>query len=213
MNASFTSSADAPADLVRQTQGLARGLAARDWVCCEDFLAAGRIGALRREALALRAEGRFHPAGIGQVAERRADIRGDDILWIEEEAPVAQALQQQELAMLKDAINATLYLGLHDFEGHYAAYPAGAGYARHVDRFHGDDRRVLSVVLYLNEDWEPEDGGELCLYRSLEAPEPMARVSPQGGTLICFLSEKVPHEVLPTRRTRLSLSGWFRRRA
>jgi len=161
----------------------------------------------------LRADGRFHPAGIGHVAERHADVRGDDIHWVEQEAPLAWDLQQQELARLKDAINATLYLGLHDFEGHYAAYPAGAGYARHVDRFRGDNRRVLSVVLYLNQGWDPEDGGELCLYGSQEAPEPVARISPEGGTLICFLSEHVPHEVLPTRRMRWSLSGWFRRRA
>lgn len=213
MNASFTSAADSSADPGQTIRALAQALSERDWVCCPDFLPAGRVDALRREALALRADGRFHPAGIGHVAERRRDIRGDDILWVEEDAPLAQALQQQELAQLKDAINTTLYLGLHDFEGHYAAYPAGADYARHVDRFHGDNRRVLSVVLYLNEGWEPEDGGELCLYGDQESPEPVARISPVGGTLICFLSEHVPHEVLPTRRMRLSLSGWFRRRA
>jgi SM-20-related protein len=130
-----------------------------------------------------------------------------------DEAPLAAALQQEELAQFKDAINTTLYLGLHDFEGHYAAYPAGTGYARHVDRFRDDDRRVLSVVLYLNDAWDQEDGGDLCLYASQQALEPVARISPQGGTLICFLSAAVPHEVLPTRRTRWTLSGWFRRRA
>lgn len=205
--------ADGPAGLGERLHTLARALAERDWVCCPDFLPAGRIAALRQEALTLRAAGCFHPAGIGHVAQRRTDIRGDDILWVEGEAPLAQALQQQELVQLKDAINATLYLGLHDFEGHYAAYPAGAGYTRHVDRFQGDSRRVLSVVLYLNEDWNPGDGGELCLYRSREPAEPVARINPVGGTLICFLSEHIPHEVLPTRRTRLSFSGWFRQRA
>lgn len=192
---------------------MAQALAERNWVCCPDFLPQDHVAALRREAEALRGNGRFHPAGIGHVAERHVDIRGDDILWVEEQTPLAQALQQQELARLKDAINSTLYLGLHDFEGHYAAYPSGAGYARHVDRFRGDGRRVLSVVLYLNDAWEPEDGGELCLYADETARDPALRVSPQGGMLICFLSEYVPHEVLPTRRTRWSLSGWFRRRA
>src|SRR5579885_548923 len=210
MNVSLIGSASDPAPAIR---ALAQGLVERDWICCPDFLPPARVSALRREAESLRMEGRFHPAGIGHVAERRADIRGDDIPWVEQEASLAWAVQQQELAQLKDAINATLYMGLHDFEGHYAVYPAGAGYARHVDRFQGSNRRVLSVVLYLNEAWEPEDGGELCLYGSQEPSEPVARISPAGGTLICFLSEHVPHEVLPTRRTRWSLSGWFRRRA
>jgi SM-20-related protein len=213
MNPSLDTSATAAAGSVPTLQSLAQALAERDWICCPDFLSPARVTALRREAEALRGIGRFHPAGIGHVAERRSDIRGDDIYWVEEQAPLAQALQREELAQLREAINSTLYLGLHDFEGHYAAYPTGAGYARHVDRFRGDDRRVLSVVLYLNEHWDTEDGGDLCLYDGETAAEPAARISPQGGTLICFLSEHVPHEVLPTRRMRWSLSGWFRRRA
>jgi SM-20-related protein len=101
---------------------------------------------------------------------------------------------------------------LQDFEGHYAAYPAGAGYARHMDRLRGDDRRVVSLVLYLNDAWDPEDGGELCLYSGEGEAQPAARLAPRGGTLVCFLSAHVPHEVMATRRTRWSLSGWFRRR-
>lgn len=206
-------SADSPGDTAQRIHALAEALAERDWVCCPGFLPPARVNDLRREAEALRLAGRFHPAGIGQLAERHTDVRGDEIHWVEEQAPLAAALQQGELSQFKDAINATLYLGLHDFEGHYAAYPVGAGYGRHVDRFQSDDRRVLSVVLYLNDSWSPEDGGDLCLYGSSEAREPAARISPQGGTLICFLSEHVPHEVLPTRRMRWSLSGWFRRHA
>lgn len=213
MNASLMTPADSSTRQAQTIHGLAQALTGQDWICCPGFLPQDRVAALRHEAEVLRSGGRFHPAGIGHVAKRRTDIRGDDILWVEEDAPFAHALQQQELAQLKDAINSTLYLGLHDFEGHYAVYPAGAGYARHVDHFHGSNRRVLSVVLYLNDAWEPEDGGELCLYGSQEGQEPVARISPLGGTLICFLSEHVPHEVLPTRRTRWSLSGWFRRRA
>jgi hypothetical protein len=35
----------------------------------------------------------------------------------------------------------------------------------------------------------------------------------RGGTLVVFLSDRFPHEVLPARRERLSLAGWFRRRS
>jgi SM-20-related protein len=38
-------------------------------------------------------------------------------------------------------------------------------------------------------------------------------VLPVAGTLVCFLSDRFEHEVLPATRERLSLTGWFRRRA
>jgi SM-20-related protein len=37
-------------------------------------------------------------------------------------------------------------------------------------------------------------------------------VSPCAPTLVAFLSERFEHEVLPARRERLSLTGWFGRR-
>jgi SM-20-related protein len=124
--------------------------------------------------------------------------------------PLAWQLLQRELEALRAALNAATLLGLHDFEGHYALYPAGASYARHVDNFRGGSDRLVSLVLYLNQDWTDTDGGELCLYPG-EAPAPV-RVAPQAGTLMCFLSEGMPHEVRPAKRDRLSLTGWFRRR-
>lgn len=100
-------------------------------------------------------------------------------------------------------------LGLEDFESHFALYPPGAFYLKHVDRFRDDDRRMVSAVLYLNDDWLPEHGGQLRMYldESLEQD-----VVPNGGCLVVFLSGDIPHEVLPATRDRLSLTGWFRRR-
>jgi SM-20-related protein len=191
---------------------LAEGFATHDWMCCLGFLSPARVTSLRQEAESLRAAGRFHPAGIGKGGERRTGIRGDEVMWVDGgTAPLAEALQRKELTALREAINAATYLGLQDFEGHYAAYPAGAGYARHVDRFRDDDRRVVSLVLYLNDAWESGDGGELCLYAGAGDAAPAAKLLPAGGTLACFLSERVPHEVLAAQRTRLSFTGWFRR--
>lgn len=171
--------------------------------------------ALRQECQALHGAGRFRAAGVGREAAHEPAVRGDEILWLEERAdwaPEAAGLLRDEFSALRDAINAETFLGLQDFEGHYAVYPAGTRYARHVDRFRDDSRRVISLVFYLNEDWNPEEGGELCLYRGLADRDPAARITPQGGTLVCFLSDAVPHEVLPSLRPRLSLTGWFRRR-
>ena len=194
-------------------QNLVTGLAERDWAVRENLLDARRVIALRTEAEALHAAGHFHAAGIGQDALRRTDIRGDESLWLTPDmTPLAWGLMQQELEALRLAVNAVTYLGLHEFEGHYAVYPPGAAYARHLDRFRDDNQRVVSVVLYLNNDWDAADGGELRLYPGNPQATVPVTLSPRGGTLVCFLSERVPHEVLVANRMRLSLTGWFRRR-
>ena len=93
-----------------------------------------------------------------------------------------------------------------DFEAHYARYDAGHFYSRHLDRFNDESSRTISVVIYLNDSWTQDDGGELRLYVT-----PQVDVRPAGGTLVCFTSDKVEHEVLPSSRTRTSLAAWFRR--
>lgn len=198
-------------DLILQT--LSAELAERDWAVREGYLDLPRVAGLRAEAHALFTDGHFHTAGIGQQGERHAEIRGDSLLWLAPDiTPLAWALLQQELDALRLAVNAATYLGLHEFEGHYAAYPPGTSYTRHLDRFREGNQRVVSLVLYLNADWGADDGGELHLYP--EGPQATGPVtlSPRGGTLVCFLSEAVPHEVLAARRLRLALTGWFRRR-
>jgi SM-20-related protein len=194
---------------------IASGFESRDWICCPGFLPGPRVEALRHESTALHGAGKFHAAGIGRGALRDAAVRGDEVLWFEDDltwAPEAARLLSGEFSALRDAINAATFLGLQDFEGHYAVYAPGARYARHVDRFKHDSRRVVSVVLYLNDAWEAEDGGELCLYRDPADAEPAGRVLPEAGTLVCFLSATLPHEVREARRARMSLTGWFRRR-
>ena len=105
-------------------------------------------------------------------------------------------------------LNQTLLLGLFSPEGHYAIHPPGAGYRRHCDCFRDDDARVL-CVLYLNSGWSKQDGGALAdAFRRGQQCD----VLPIGGTLVCFLSERFEHEVLPAKRERAALTGWFRRR-
>jgi SM-20-related protein len=36
-------------------------------------------------------------------------------------------------------------------------------------------------------------------------------ILPLGGRLVLFLSDLIEHEVLPARRERYSITGWFRR--
>jgi len=181
-----------------------------------DFLPHTTVAALANEARPRDAEGEFHPAGIGRGTGRvqRSDVRGDRILWLDEGSarPVQQPLWQA-LDALRAALNQKLLLGLFSFEAHYALYPPGAFYRRHRDQFRGhatsSDIRVISCALYLNETWTLADGGALRIYDRDQVRE----VLPFAGTLVCFLSDRFEHEVLPAPRERLALTGWFRRRA
>jgi SM-20-related protein len=109
---------------------------------------------------------------------------------------------------LRINLNRHLFLGLFDYECHYAYYPPGAFYRKHVDAFKGDTNRILSAVLYLNPIWEPQDGGELVLYSNQE--ELLESILPSYGKLVLFLSQDFPHEVLPVSKSRYSIAGWFR---
>ena len=101
---------------------------------------------------------------------------------------------------LRQALNASLFLGLEDFECHFALYPPGAYYQKHVDRFRDDDARTVSAVLYLNDAWLPEHGGALRLH----LPQRQVDIQPTGGSLVVFMSAGTEHEVLPASRDRLS---------
>jgi len=186
-------------------------LATRGWSQQALFLPLELAGALAAECRRRHAEGELNPAGVGRGAaqEVREAIRGDQIQWIDPGQAEACDRYLELMGNLRQAINQGLFLGLEDFECHFALYPPGAFYRRHLDRFRDDDRRMVSVVLYLNERWQPEDGGQL---RMFLADDVEHDVQPEAGSLVVFLSGEVPHEVLPANRERLSLTGWFRRR-
>jgi SM-20-related protein len=156
------------------------------------------------------AGGEFRPAAVGAGDGRavRPAIRGDRIGWLTMAAGDAERQLLARFEALRVALNRDLMLGLADLECHYAIYESGARYARHLDRSPKGAERVVSVVLYLNEDWVPGDGGELLI----ATPEGDLRVEPRAGTLVAFLSQRFEHEVLPALRTRRSLTGWFRLR-
>ena len=107
------------------------------------------------------------------------------------------------------SMNRGLFLGLQDYQGHFAVYPRGASYARHFDRLVGSDVRAISAALYLNDAWQPGHGGQLRIYTGGGRSED---VLPLGGRLVAFPSDRFEHEVLPATRERMSFTGWFRRR-
>ena len=156
-------------------------------------------------------DGELNSAGVGRQHDHRLNrfVRRDDTRWLEPGvAPDANFLAWME--QLRLGINRRLFLGLFDYEAHYARYAPGAFYKKHIDAFDiGQRNRVLSTVLYLNPAWCAENGGEMVIYGESDG-EVIEVVQPLYGRLAVFLSERFPHEVLPTATTRYSIAGWFR---
>lgn len=152
----------------------------------------------------------FDQAGTGRDEHYRVNqfVRSDRICWIDESSPAAREYLDW-MERLRRRINQALYLGLFDYECHYAYYPKNGFYRKHLDALKGQTNRVLSTVLYLNPRWQHTDGGELIMY-SENDEEPLLRVLPAWGKMVIFLSEYFPHEVLPAKKRRFSLTGWFR---
>lgn len=71
----------------------------------------------------------------------------------------------------------------------------------------------VQVLLYLNDAWSDADGGQLRLYADPADPPAGTDIQPLGGRLVTFLSTDYPHEVLPARRERVSVTGWLKRRS
>lgn len=185
------------------------------WVAIPSFIVPGMVAALREECARLVAQGSFHDAAIGSGADRQTagDVRADQILWLEQSgSSEAQKECLDRFEELRLKLNRELQLGLFEFECHFARYKPGAFYRKHLDQFSRDSRRRLSSILYLNSNWQSEDGGELRLYLEGAPVSRHVDIRPDGGTLVLFLSDRFPHEVLPAKRERLSLTGWFKTR-
>jgi hypothetical protein len=105
------------------------------------------------------------------------------------DASSSSSQQSQSLLELSNkAFNAKLAVTL----------PGGSTYPLHVDNAQGlvaNDVRKLTVILYLNPAYKSTDGGELRLHLSNEQ---VLDLQPQGGRLVLFWSDEIPHEVLPT---------------
>lgn len=155
-------------------------------------------------------QGDFASAGIGRGDEYAVDksIRGDKIYWLEKESEFeGERYYMSVMDQFTDYLNRTCYTGIQFHEFHFAFYPPGTFYQRHLDRFQNGNSRLFSVVFYLNEDWGPDDGGELVLY----LPDQELVVQPLANRLAFFDSALIEHEVRVAHRERLSITGWFRR--
>jgi len=193
---------------IHQLNQLADGIAETGYAVIDEFLSLEEVQNIQELDGFKNGLLQFKKAGIGKSQEKQINeaIRGDYIQWIKPES--AEPPLQVYLSKLKELIsfvNQNLYLSLKDFEVHQTIYPIGTFYKRHLDQFKKEDYRKLSVICYLNSDWQESDGGQLRIYLDNETKD----ILPLAGRLVCFRSDLLEHEVLPATRERLSITGWL----
>lgn len=178
------------------------------WAELPDFLTPEVAHGIRSEIHEVQIQNGFKQAAIGKQEQKAIDTsqRGDFISWINPHSASAHTRTYlDKINAVISELNYNFYLGIRDYECHYAHYPPGTFYKKHVDRHKNGSPRRVSTVLYLNPDWTASDGGELVIY---DTSENASRIEPRLGTLAIFLSE-LEHEVLITHRDRMSITGWM----
>ena len=90
----------------------------------------------------------------------------------------------------------------------FKCFPGGAAeYGAHFDGGQVGAATKLTAVLYCNEHWRAEDGGQL---RILDERGGCWRsVTPHAGRLILFLVKDCLHKVEPCHATRFALTNWW----
>ncbi|WP_373073460.1 2OG-Fe(II) oxygenase [Zeaxanthinibacter enoshimensis] len=196
---------------IDQFENLINGFMEKGYGSCDDFLEPELINGLRDKLLALHQSGEMHPAGIGKNFDykKNAEIRGDVIRWLDEKnCDPQEQLFFEKLDRFVTHLNSTCYTGINGYEFHYAYYAPGSFYKRHLDRFRSDKGRQFSFVIYLNDNWQETDGGEISLYLG----NTDTRLSPVAGRVVFFKSDKTEHEVhIASGRPRLSIAGWLKK--
>jgi SM-20-related protein len=181
-------------------------LSEHHYVVIDDFLDDGLYGKLREffnQKLSA-----FEQAGIGAANQNliKRNIRGDRTYWLDRGRD--DDLQDFWLLLdeAKQVLNRYCYLSLTGEEFHLAHYPSGGHYARHLDQFEGRNNRMISMVIYLNHNWQPHHGGQLEI---LDGNREIHLVEPMAKRCVLFKSAEVPHAVLESFTDRYSITGWL----
>jgi len=177
----------------------------------KNFISKNLSEGLQQNIVLLQKDGLMTAAGIGNEVVMNASqkMRGDKIYWMDKTH--SNIFEQEFLSHVEDFIeylNRTCYTGINGYEFHYAVYEAGSGYKRHKDQFKNDSNRKYSLIHYLNENWEEENGGNLLVYQN----DSVQQIRPDSQTAVLFKSDEMEHEVSKSNRDRMSVTGWLKRK-
>ncbi|WP_322551328.1 2OG-Fe(II) oxygenase [Flavobacterium psychraquaticum] len=175
-----------------------------------DFISEELAENLVQRLFELKEQNLLKAAGIGNVAKltHNAEIRSDAIYWLDRNNNNEfenQFLDQVDAFVTY--LNRSCFTGITGYEFHFALFDKGSFYRKHLDQFQNNSSRQFSMITYLNQNWQPEDGGELCIYDG----DVTQKVAPTNRKTVFFKSNELVHEVLETNKARLSVTGWLRR--
>ena len=175
----------------------------------EHFLNDALAKHLKENLNILYAQKQLLYAGTGneKLALHDKLVRSDAIYWLDRKH---NDPYENEFFDLMDEfvshLNSTCYTGITGYEFHYALYEKGSFYKKHLDQFKNTDSRQYSLIMYLNDDWQEADGGQLCIHHH----DRLQNISPNNGKSVFFKSSELEHEVLLTNKVRLSITGWLK---
>ena len=175
----------------------------------ENFLSEDLARNLKENLMSHYSGNRLRSAGTGndiQVVHNKS-VRSDIIYWLDRKHNNPHELIFFDLMdSFISYLNSTCYTGITGYEFHYTRYEEGSFYKKHLDQFRNNDSRQFSMIMYLNEDWQKKDGGELCIHH----PDSLQHISPVNGKTVFFKSSELEHEVLLTNKPRMSITGWLK---
>jgi len=217
-------------------------LEGRGFFVLENFLEDGYCNRLIQDFDRRRELGEFQDAGVGASAEVQKKIRQSELIWLDpEDPPDAFGQLLSFIEELQSRLNQQYYMGLKDWEAFYSVYRPGSYYRRHIDNFRGKNRRIITFILYLNQNWEKQKGGQLRIYWDPGKASPSSNpgasgipesrkeiivssendvlkwqecyldIEPVAGRLVVFYAPELEHEVLPCFSDRYCITGWLRR--
>ena len=175
----------------------------------DDFLSKILSAHLKENLIALYTNKQLLLAGTGNLTGLTHDklTRSDKIYWLDREH---NNVHENSFFELMDSfvkyLNSSCYTGITGYEFHYTLYEKGSFYKRHLDQFRNNKSREYSMIMYLNDNWQQQDGGELCVFHS----DHLQTIAPRNGKCVFFKSSELEHEVLLTNQPRLSITGWLK---
>lgn len=183
-------------------------LAQQDYVVIDNFLESQLLNQLISFFNKKIAEDKLAKAAIGSSSDKKIieAIRGDYTFWLDKERDRNSLELFEALDEMKSLINRMFYLSLSDYEFHLALYPKGSFYKKHLDQFQGRNNRMISIIVYLNQDWKDGDGGELKIYPT---EKENLIIAPLLNRCVMFRSDVLYHEVLTAYCDRKSITGWM----
>lgn len=180
----------------------------RGYCIIDNWLTADESNILFNELSELYEADCFRKSAVGNKLNETIErsIRSDFICWIDERKYAKPFFNK--INDFIEYLNKTCFAGIVSKEFHYAVYPKGSFYKKHLDTFQNDDKRIISIAFYLNETWDISLGGELNLYLEKET----LSVQPTNGKIVLFDSKTIEHEVMSvlSERKRFSITGWLK---